>query len=400
MRNVVVVGASLAGLRAVETLRSEGFEGSVTLIGAETELPYDRPPLSKEILTGASEIDSVFLRAESSYADLDLDLRLGTRAVDLDVSQRELTLHGGERVGFDGLIIATGSSPRHLPHMAEVPGVHVLRTLDDSRAVRDAMSAGARVAVIGAGFIGAEVASSARSRGLDVTVIESLPVPLTRALGTRMGEQAARLQRDHGVDLRLGVGVDSFEGTDRIEALKLSDGSKVEADLVVVGIGVQPSVDWLASSGLTLNDGLVCDSYCAVMGADGIYVAGDAARWDHPLFGMSMRLENWTNAVEQGAAAARNLLRGPGNGETYSPVPYFWSDQFGVKIQFVGVGGSSDEVQVMSGSTDDHRFVAYYGRDDRLVGCLGFSQSKYVMQARKLIAAGTPFAEAVAQFAG
>jgi NADPH-dependent 2,4-dienoyl-CoA reductase/sulfur reductase-like enzyme len=384
----------------VETLRSEGFEGSVTLIGAETELPYDRPPLSKEILTGASEIDSVFLRAESSYADLDLDLRLGTRAVDLDVSQRELTLHGGERVGFDGLIIATGSSPRHLPHMAEVPGVHVLRTLDDSRAVRDAMSAGARVAVIGAGFIGAEVASSARSRGLDVTVIESLPVPLTRALGTRMGEQAARLQRDHGVDLRLGVGVDSFEGTDRIEALKLSDGSKVEADLVVVGIGVQPSVDWLASSGLTLNDGLVCDSYCAVMGADGIYVAGDAARWDHPLFGMSIRLENWTNAVEQGAAAARNLLRGPGNGETYSPVPYFWSDQFGVKIQFVGVGGSSDEVQVMSGSTDDHRFVAYYGRDDRLVGCLGFSQSKYVMQARKLIAAGTPFAEAVAQFAG
>jgi len=395
MKRIVVVGASLAGLRAVETLRAEGYDGSLTLIGAEPRVPYDRPPLSKQVLTGEVEPDSVLLRPEADYADMDVDLILGRRAVELDVVARKVSLDGGGRLDFDGLLIATGSTPRRLRGLPALAGVHALRTVEDAVAIRDAMAAGARVVVIGAGFIGAEVASAARARRLDVTVVEALPVPLTYALGSEMGQLAAPLLRDHGVDLRCGIGVESVTGADRVEAVRLADGTVVPADLVVVGIGTEPATDWLASSGLPTGGGLWCDATCMVSGTEGIYAAGDVARWGHPRHG-PIRIEHWTNAVEQAGAAARNMLLGPGSAVPFAPIPYFWSDQFGVKIQFVGLGGGADEVRVVSGAPGDYRFTAYYGRVGRLVGCLGFSQPRMVMKARRMIGDGIPFAEAVA----
>jgi NADPH-dependent 2,4-dienoyl-CoA reductase/sulfur reductase-like enzyme len=395
MKRIVIVGASLAGLRAAEKLRADGYVGYLALVGAEQRLPYDRPPLSKQVLTGMAEAGSVQLRDEASYAELDVDMLLGRLAIELDVAARKVSLDNGEVLGFDGLLIATGSTPRLLPGVTGRAGVHTLRTLEDALAIRDAMGAGARVVVVGAGFIGAEVAAAARSRGLDVTVAEPLAVPLARALGVRMGERAAALLRDHGVDLRCGVGVAGIDGAARVERVRLTDGTMLPADLVVVGVGARPATDWLKSSGLPLDDGLLCDQTCAVAGADGIYAAGDVARWEHPLSGASTRVEHWTNAVEQGNAAAANMLRGRASAEPFGPVPYFWSDQFGTKIQFVGTSTGADEVRIVSGAPDGYRFAACYGRHGRVVGCLGFSQPKAVIRARRMIAEGASVTDAV-----
>ena len=395
MKRIVVVGASLAGLRAVETLRAEGYDGSLALVGAEPWVPYDRPPLSKQVLRNEVEPDSVRLRPEADYADLDVELVLGRRAAELDVAARKVALDGGGCLDFDGLLVATGSTPRWLGGVPRLGGVHVLRTLEDAVAIRDAMAAGGRVVVVGAGFIGAEVAWAARSRGLDVTVLEALPVPLAHALGPGMGKVAAALMRDHGIDLRCGTGVDSFAGTHRVEAVRLADGTTVPADLVVVGVGAHPATEWLESSGLPVDGGLRCDATCLVSGAAGIYAAGDVARWDHPHYG-AIRIEHWTNAVEQAGAAARNMLCGPGSAVPFAPVPYFWSDQFGLKIQFVGLGAEADEIRIVSGTPGDYRFAAFYGRNGRL----GFAQPKVVTKARRMIADGVPFAAAVAAVTG
>jgi NADPH-dependent 2,4-dienoyl-CoA reductase/sulfur reductase-like enzyme len=395
---VVVVGASLAGLRAAETLREEGYQGPLTVVGAEPHLPYDRPPLSKELLAGSVAAEDVLLRTPADYAGLDLDLRLGTRASGLDLAGRAVVLAGGERLPFDGLVVATGASPRLLPGMPPPPsldGLYLLRTLDDCLAIRSALEGGPRVAVVGAGFIGSEVASTCRARGLDVTVIEAAPVPLVRAVGPVMGEALAGLHRRHGTRLLVGVGVAGFEGTDRVERVVLADGSSVEADVVVVGVGVAPEVGWLAGSGLALDDGVLCDATCEA--APGVVAAGDVARWDNPLFG-SMRVEHWTNAAEQGVAAARTLLaRAAGaTPEPYAPVPYVWSDQYGLKIQYVGDSRPDDEVAVVDGSLDDWRFVAVYGRAGRVVAALAVGRPRLLMACRALIAARAPWDEALA----
>ncbi len=399
MRTVVVVGASLAGLRATETLRREGFDGRIVLVGAETHLPYDRPPLSKQLLAGAWEPQELALR-RSSYDELELDLRLGVRATALDPAARVLTLDEDERLPFDGALLATGAAPRPLPGMPALDGIFMLRTVDDALNLRARLDAGPNVVVVGAGFIGSEVAATCRSRGLHVTVLEALPAPLVRGLGPVLGMVCGELHRDHGVDLRLGVGVAAIEGDGRVERVRLDDGTAVEADVVVVGVGVAPVTDWLEGSGLVLDNGIVCDE--TLLAAPGIVAAGDVARWPNPLFdGEMMRLEHWTNAAEQGVAAARRLLVDLGLApegavaEAYAPVPFVWSDQYDRKIQTVGHFRGDDDMEVVHGTLDERRFVAVFGRNGRLVGALGFSMPAKVMQYRKLIEERATFADAL-----
>jgi NADPH-dependent 2,4-dienoyl-CoA reductase/sulfur reductase-like enzyme len=384
VRTIVIVGASLAGLRAAEALRREGFDGRIVAIGDEPHLPYDRPPLSKELLAGAWEPEQLVLRKQG-VDDLELDWRLDARATRLDVAAREVELHDGERIAFDGAVLATGSTPRLLPNQPRLPGVVTLRTLDDALALRELLDARPRVVVIGAGFIGSEVAATARLRGLDVTVLEALPQPLVRGLGPELGAVLAAVHRDHGVDLRTNVMVERIEGVDQVEGVRLADGGFVAADVVVVGVGVIPQTAWLEGSGLTLDDGIVCDETC--LAAPGIVAAGDVTRWPNPLFdGASMRLEHWTNATEQGVHAARRLLAGEGSREAFAPVPFVWSDQYDRKIQTVGVVAADADVHVAHGTLAERQFVALFGRDGRLTGALGFNRPRQVMQYRRLIA--------------
>ncbi|HXY94481.1 MAG TPA: FAD/NAD(P)-binding oxidoreductase [Acidimicrobiia bacterium] len=392
---VAVVGASLAGLRAVETLRRDGFGGRLVLIGAEPHLPYDRPPLSKQLLAGEVEPDDIALR-RAPYEELGVELVLGRRATGLDLAARAVALDGGERVPFDGVVLATGSAPRTLRDTPDLDGLFVLRTLDDALAIRARLDEGPRVVVVGAGFIGSEVAATCRLRGLDVTVLKALPAPLVRGLGPKLGAVCGELHRDHGVDLRLGVGVAGFDGDARVERVRLDDGTAVEADLVVVGVGVGPVTDWLADSGLTIDNGVVCDE--TLLAAPGVVAAGDVARWPNPLFGgESMRLEHWTNASDSGVAAARRLLCGErAEPEPFAPVPFVWSDQYDRKIQTAGHFTGDDEMRVVHGSLEERRFVAVFGRGARLVGVLGFSMPAKVMQYRRMIAEQASFEGALA----
>jgi NADPH-dependent 2,4-dienoyl-CoA reductase/sulfur reductase-like enzyme len=384
MRTVAVVGTSLAGLRAIEALRREGYDGRIVAIGAEPHLPYDRPPLSKEFLAGTTDTDGIVLRKQG-VDDLDVDWQLGVAAAALDITAREVVRADGSRVSFEGLVIATGSTPRRLPNQPDLPGVHMLRTLDDAIALRRALDASPKVVVIGAGFIGAEVAATCRGRGLDVTVLEALPQPMVRGLGPELGAVIADLHRDHGVDLRTGVQVDAIEGGTRVERVRLGDGSVVAADVVVVGVGVVPETGWLGGSGLTIDNGIVCDETC--LAAPGIVAAGDIARWPNPLFdGQLMRLEHWTNATEQGVHAARRLLATDAAAEPFAPVPFVWSDQYDRKIQTVGVVSADADVHVAHGSYAERQFVSLFGRGGRVVGALGFNRPRQVMQYRKLIA--------------
>ena len=394
LEKIVVVGASLAGLRAVETLRRLGYGGELVLVGAEKHLPYDRPPLSKEVLQGRWDADKLPLRRQP-FEDLRLSLRLGLRATALDTSARSVTLDDGTRERYDALVIATGASARRLRDQPELAGIHLLRTLDDALALRAALERGPRVLVVGAGFIGAEVAASCRARGLEVTVIEPLPVPLARGLGERMGSLCAALHRENGVDLRCGVGVASVEGDGRVERVVLSDGTRVEASVVVVGIGAVPETRWLESSGLQLDDGVVCDEYCAA-GPPGVFAAGDVARWRNPLFDEEMRVEHWSNAVEQGVYVAERLAGSVSGAAPFAPVPFFWSDQYDVKIQFAGRMRGDDELRVVAGSLEERKFTALYGRAGRLTGVLCFSRPRDLAKYRRLIAARTSFEEAVA----
>lgn len=399
LRDVVIVGASLAGLRAAETLRTRGFDGTITLLGAESHLPYDRPPLSKKVLAGEWEPERIALRKEAEYHDLRFDLRLGVRADALDPIGRTVTTSTGEMLRFDGVIIATGARPRRLPGQPELDGIVELRTMEDCLGLRARLAGGPkRVVVIGAGFIGAEVAATAHQQGHHVTVLEALAAPVVRGLGEAMGGVIAELHRANGVDLRLSCGVDGFEASgSRVAGVRLSDGTVVEADVVVVGVGVTPNVEWLADSGLELRDGIVCDATLAA-GPPGVYAAGDVTRWPNALFGEEMRVEHWTNAAEQGAAAADNLLASSagGEGKPYAPVPFFWSDQFDARLQFLGRGRGDDHIEVVQGSVEERRFVALYERDGLLKGALGLSVPKLLMPYRKLLASGATWDEALA----
>jgi NADPH-dependent 2,4-dienoyl-CoA reductase/sulfur reductase-like enzyme len=357
------------------------------VIGDEPELPYDRPPLSKQVLAGQWEEDKLPLRRDERA---EFEMRLGTRATGLDVAARRLTLSDGDRMAFDGLVIATGARPRTIPGTPPLEGLHTLRTLDDCRRLRKAFARRPRVIVIGAGFIGSEVAATARGLGLEVTVLEALPVPLSRALGEEMGALCGQLHLDHGTDLRLGIGVSGFRGTKQVEGLMLADGTIIEAEVVVVGVGVAPVTGWLEGSGLTVNDGVVCDDRCRALGGDGAVVAaGDVARWHHPTFG-SLRVEHWTNAVEQATAAATGLLKGD-EAPPFAPIPYFWSDQYDTKIQYVGHADPADEVTVVEGDVTERRFVAAYGRGGRMTAALAFNRPSRIMAYRAMIGAGAAF---------
>lgn len=382
MKTVVVVGAGLAGLRAAETLRDEGFDGRIVLAGAEFELPYDRPPLSKDVLTGESTPESATLRDAEHFDELAIELLPGSPASSLDLAARSVTV-GERELDFDGLILATGAAARRLPAAAGLAGVHVLRSLDDARAISRALDASPRVVVIGAGFIGGEVAAGARSRGLDVTIVEAQAAPLTRVLGEQMGRACAALHADHGVRLITGAGVRALEGNGRVERVTLEDGSQLDADLVVVGIGVTPSTEWLADSGLELQDGVVCDATLST-GAPGVFAAGDIVRWPNPLFGVAMRCEQWTNAVEQARHAARNLLAGADAATPFAGSNYFWSDQYGIRIQFAGVP-HGQTTRIVAGDPAEHRFLALYGDAGRLVGALAMRSPRDLMRAKLLI---------------
>lgn len=392
--HLVVVGASLAGLRAVEGARRVGFDGPITLIGAELHLPYDRPPLSKDFLQPSHPATPNLHRTEDHLRDeLKIDLLLGSPATALDTEARLVTLQNGQQVSYTALVIATGVNARQLPDTAHLAGVHALRTLDDAAAIRNALDQGARnVVIVGAGFIGSEVAAAIRDRGLQVTILEAGAVPLARAVGEQMGARCAEIHQRHGTVLRCGVGLAAVEGESRVRAVRLTDGTLLDADLVIVGIGGEPATAWLEGSGLHLDNGVVCDETLNA-GVDGVYAAGDVVRWTNPVFGQQMRLEHWTTAAEQGAAAARNALA-PAEATPFGTVPYFWSDWYSQRLQFVGLP-AADEVHMVIGDAESETFLALYRRGDRVTGALGLDQRKLVMRLRGMIAARASWDEAV-----
>jgi NADPH-dependent 2,4-dienoyl-CoA reductase/sulfur reductase-like enzyme len=397
-----VVGASLAGMHAARTLRVQGHEGRIVVLDAEPHTPYDKPPLSKQVLAEGWEPEQLALHVLNE--DLDLEYRLGFRATGLDLDRRVISGEGvgDAEVAFDSLVLACGASARRLPGTEGVDGVHVVRTLDDALGLRADLEARPnRVVVIGAGFIGAEVAASCRALGIDVTIVEVLPVPLERVLGAQMGEVCAELHRAHDVDLRLATGVDRLEtaptadGGQRVVGVALTDGTTVAAEVVVVGIGVAVNTGWLEGSGLTLDDGVVCDD--TLLAAPGVVAAGDIARYPSARFGRMLRVEHWDHAIEGGEAAGKRLLAELRGDEPtpFDPVPWFWSDQYDRKIQLAGRPDPTDHVQVVEGDTADFRFVAVYGRGDQLVGVLGMNRPRHVMQLRRILDQGGTVAEAL-----
>ena len=357
----VIVGAGMAGGKAAETLREEGFDGRIVLLGAEPDRPYERPPLSKDYLRGEAERQTIYLQEDAGwYAEHDVELRPSTVVASLDVADNVVVLADGERVGYDRLLLATGAEPKRLPIPgADLAGVHVLRTVADSDALRDVLDTGGRLVVVGAGWIGCEVAASARQRGMEVTVIEPQSVPLERVLGPELGAFYRDVHLDHGVELRLGGGVEAFEGADRVERVRTSDGAGVECDAVVVGIGVAPRTE-LAEGVLDVDDGVVVDAGLRAS-VDGVFAAGDVANHDHPLLGR-LRVEHWANALEQGPAAARAML---GQDVAYERVPYFFSDQYDVGMEYAGHSRPGDEV-VFRGDPATREFIAFWLRDGRV----------------------------------
>jgi NADPH-dependent 2,4-dienoyl-CoA reductase/sulfur reductase-like enzyme len=392
---IVIVGAGAAGLTTAEALRTRGYDGTLTLIGDEQHPPYDRPPLSKQVLAGTWEPDRIALRGNDALAKLDADLLLGRSAVGLDMATRQVLLEGGDRVDFDGLVIATGVSPRSLPG-ADLAGIHLLRTLDDALSLRAHLLARPAVVVVGAGFLGAEVAAVAREMSLDVTLVDPLPVPMYRQFGRRIGELVGQLHADHGVSVRCGTGVRRFLSADarsasptsagRVIGVELTDGSTLDADLVVVAVGASPAVSWLADSGLPLGNGIECDTHCQAV--PGVYAAGDIASWHNNHFGIRMRLEHRMNATEQAMAVAGNLL---GADRPFAPVPYFWTDQYDARIQAYGIFPADADITVLDGQPTSRKFVAGYGRHGQMVGVLGWNSPRELRKLRQLVVDRTPW---------
>ncbi|MFD9335744.1 NAD(P)/FAD-dependent oxidoreductase [Streptomyces sp. NPDC060028] len=397
---IVVVGASLAGLRAAETMREKGFAGSLTMIGDEPYEPYDRPPLSKQVLLGKATADRTALPRRRA---LDATWRLGVPATGLDMAARRVRLGDGDEVEYDRLLIATGVRARPWPNEEEgaLEGVFVLRTRDDGAALERSLAAGPRrVLVIGAGFTGSEIASACRERGVPVTVAERGAAPLVGALGGVIGEVAAGMHREAGVDLRTGVMVTGLEGdpAGRVRAAHLSDGATIEADVVVVSLGAQRNTEWLAGSGLGAGPrGIACDAGCRAFDirgivTDDIYVAGDVARSPHALFGYQfLSLEHWGNAVAQAETAAHNMLSESADRRPHMWVPAFWSSQFGVNIKSVGVPSMGTEILISQGSRDERRFTGVYGYQGRVIGAVTFDQSRWLPFYQRLIETTAPF---------
>jgi len=397
---IVVVGASLAGLRAAEEVRHEGHSGPVVIVGEEIHVPYDRPPLSKQVLSGKWDAERIGHHTPDVHDTLDLEFRLGRRATGLDIATRAVACDDGSELAYDGLVIATGAATRRLPGTEGMAKVWMLRTLDDCLGIRADLAAAGdapRVVVIGAGFIGSEVAATCQGIGARVTLLEAHHTPLARVLGDPMGQMCADLHRANGMDLRCSVTIDHLEsdptGPDPVTVV-LDDGAHLPADVVVVGIGVTPSVDWLTGSGVELDNGVRCDG--SLFAADRVVAAGDVANWLRPGTGRPARVEHWTNAAEGGAACGRNLLAGTAAATPFDPVPFFWSDQYATKIQMIGLPNADDEVVVVSGSGEEGKLVALYRAGDQLGAVLTLSQPAKLMGYRPLLAAGASFDEALA----
>ncbi len=378
--HVLVVGASAAGLSTVESLRRKGYQGAITVLGDEPHTPYDRPPLSKQVLSGAWEPERAQLRPADHLMSLNAEFVLGDMATSLDAPNRTVHTASGRSLRADAIVIATGVRPRTLPGQGELAGVHVLRTLEDSLALRADLLGGPRLVVVGEGVLGAEITATARTLGLDVTMTGPLAAPLALQVGPLVSGVLAELHTERGVRLRLGTGVTDLLGADgRVSGVRLATGEELPADLVVVAIGAVPSTHWLEGSGLRLENGVVCDSRCRA--ADGIYAVGDVARWDHEKFGL-IRLENRTNATEQAAAVADAIL---GEDRPYAPVPYFWTDQFDAKLQVHGMIRPDAEVEVVEGNVAERRFVAVYRSAGVVTGVLGWNMPKQARQRRQHI---------------
>jgi 3-phenylpropionate/trans-cinnamate dioxygenase ferredoxin reductase component len=363
MQTFVIVGASLAGAKAAETLRAEGFDGRIVLVGAEPERPYERPPLSKDYLRGESERDAAYVHEPGYYEAHDIELRLGERAEALDANASEVALESGERLRYDALLLATGAEPRRLDIPgADLEGVAVLRTLGDSDALRAVIERGGHLVVVGAGWIGCEVAASARQKGMDVTLVEPSSVPLERVLGPELGAIYRDVHADHGVKLLLGSGVEAFEGSGRVERVRTSGGRTVDCDAVLVGVGVRPRIVLADAAGLDVGDGVLVDERLRAS-APNVWAAGDIASHRHPFYGERVRVEHWGNALEQGPAAARSML---GAETPYERLPYFFSDQYDVGMEYAGHAAHFDRV-VFRGDTAAREFIAFWVDGDRVV---------------------------------
>lgn len=384
-QGIVIVGGGLAAARTAEQLRRSQYAGRITIVSDEVHLPYDRPPLSKEVLR--KEVDDVALKPREWYDEKGITLRLGSAATGLDTARRTVTLDDGTELGYDELVIATGLVPRRIPALPDLEGIRVLRSFDESMALREHASAARRAVVIGAGFIGCEVAASLRSLGVDVVLVEPQPTPLAAVLGERIGQLVARLHRDEGVDVRLGVGVAEVRGRGHVDTVVLSDGTELAADLVLIGIGSRPATGWLEGSGVGVDNGVVCDE-AGRTSAPNVWALGDVASW-RDTTGHQARVEHWSNVADQARVVVPAML-----GQDVPSavvVPYFWSDQYDVKIQCLGEPEATDVVHLVE--DDGRKFLAYYERDGVLVGVVGGGMPGKVMKLRAKIAAATPIAE-------
>ncbi len=395
MDAIVIVGASLAGLRAAQAVRKGGHDGDLVVVGDEERGPYTRPPLSKELLAGEHEPEQCAL----DHSGVDAHWRLGQRATSLDADAHRLTLASGEQIGYRRLILATGASAREWAGPgAGLAGIHTLRGVDDALALRSELSEGARLVVVGAGFVGCEVAATARKRGVRVTLVDVAPRPIA-PVGRLAGERCAALHAGHGVDVRLDCGISGFAGRERLKAVELADGTLVPADVAVVALGAVPNSGWLEDSAVQLDrGGVLCDATLTALGQPDVLCAGDLASWPHPLAdGDVVRVEHWTNAAEQGAAAARNALLEPDERAPYQAVPYFWTDQYDVKLQAVGFPARAEQVHVLE--QDDERFVAVGERDGHAVSAVTWNAPRRLMLYRRALGAGPSVADLREQLA-
>jgi NADPH-dependent 2,4-dienoyl-CoA reductase/sulfur reductase-like enzyme len=381
--SVAIVGGSLAGLTVAESLRRLGYTGSITMIGEEPHHPYDRPPLSKQVLSGKWEPEKTMLRGSEQIEALGLDLRLGVLATAVDRERRRVTLSDGEEVGYDVLVAATGLRPRWLPMFRDMAGVHVLRTLEDCLGLQADFTPDRRVLVIGAGFLGTEIAATLRDLGATVSLVDVVTEPLTLQLGPELGMLVAELHQSRGVDLRVGVGVAEAASTDgRVSQVTLTDGSRLEVDLVVLAIGTVPATEWLEGTGLDLTGGLVCDTMCRA--AADVYAVGDVARWPQRETGALLRVESRANAVEQAQAAAHNILAGPDAQEEYRPVNFGWTDQYDAKIQIYGHRTPVSQFCLLEGDPADGRFAGAYLHEGRITGVVGWNAVRMLRSYQKL----------------
>jgi NADPH-dependent 2,4-dienoyl-CoA reductase/sulfur reductase-like enzyme len=385
MRRMVIVGAGLAGHRAAQAARREGFDGEVLIVGDEEHKPYDRPPLSKQLLAGSMEHHETFYK----HDDLDVEWKLGSAAIALDTQKNVINLASGEEISYDGLVLCTGRRAREWPDLPDLDGFYMLRNLDDTRRLREAIKPGCRAAIVGAGFIGCEVAATLRGLGVgDVTLIDIAPYPMP-GLGPEVGKRAITMHEKHGVALRLGTSVAMFEGADRVEAVRLEDGERIETDFVLLALGSVPNTEWLEGSGLTLDKGAVrCDDYCIAVGTDNVAAAGDIASYPYPGAPEPICIEHWSNARDMGALAAVNLITEAAARQVFVAVPTFWSDQYDVKIKSAGLLKFADNWKVVEEDEEKPRLVVEAYRGEDLVGAIVFNKNRTIIDyQRKLQAA-------------